>query len=244
MRIEEKSILLSIVIPTLDAAAHLPACFTSIVQGVRMARDAGVIAPDVEIIVVDGGSSDDTVALAGQLGARVVSAPKGRGSQLAAGADAANGDWLLFLHADTRLADNWLCAASGHINNPANPGKAAAFRFVLDDPSRAARFLEAVVGWRSRELALPYGDQGLLISRGFYRALGGFGKDPLMEDVDIVCRIGSMRLRMLDAAAITSAARYREGKAGWILRPLRNLSCLGLWFLGLPAPVIARLYGR
>ena len=75
MRIEEKSILLSIVIPTLDAAAHLPACFTSIVQGVRMARDAGVIAPDVEIIVVDGGSSDDTVALAGQLGARVVSAP-------------------------------------------------------------------------------------------------------------------------------------------------------------------------
>lgn len=244
MRIEETSVLLSIVIPTLNAAAHLPACFASIAEGSRLARDAGVIAPDIEVIVADGGSSDDTVALAGQWGARVIAAPRGRGSQLAAGADAANGNWLLFLHADTRLADNWLCAASGHINNPANPGMAAAFRFTLDDPSRAARILEAIVAWRSRALALPYGDQGLLISRKFYRALEGFGKDPLMEDVDFVCRIGAERLRELNAAAITSAARYREGKAGWILRPLRNLSLLGLWFLGLPTPVIARLYER
>ncbi|MFM2129248.1 MAG: hypothetical protein RL477_794 [Pseudomonadota bacterium] len=244
MRSEEKSVLLSIVVPTLDAASHLPACFAAIAEGQRLARDCGVIAPDIELIVADGGSADDTVALAGQWGARVIAAPRGRGSQLAAGADVANGDWLLFLHADTRLADNWLCAVSGHINNPANPGMAAAFRFVLDDPSRAARFLESAVAWRTRALALPYGDQGLLVSRNFYRALGGFGKDPLMEDVDIVCRIGAARLRRLDAAAITSAARYREGKAGWILRPLRNLSCLSLWFLGLPAPMIARLYGR
>lgn len=236
--------MLSIVIPTLNAAQHLPACFAAIAEGVRRARDAGAVAPEIEIIVADGGSSDDTVALAGQSGARVVTAPAGRGSQLAAGADAANGEWLLFLHADTRLADPWLCAVAGHINNPANPGMAAAFRFCLDDPSRAARVFESIVAWRSRALALPYGDQGLVISRALYRALGGFGKDPLMEDVDLVCRIGGARLRHLDAAAITSAARYRQGKAGWILRPLRNLSCLGLWFVGLPTPVIARLYGR
>lgn len=242
MRIEENGFVLSIVIPTLDAAAHLPACLAALNDGGRMARDLGVIAPDIELIVVDGGSTDETTAIAEKAGARVLTAPKGRGSQLAAGADAANGDWLLFLHADTRLAESWLCAASGHANNPDNRGKAAAFRFVLDDEARPARILEAIVAWRSRALALPYGDQGLMISRDFYRALGGFKPDPLMEDVDLVCRIGGDRLRLFAVAAVTSAERYRKG--GWLARPLRNLSCLSLYFMGLPTPMIARLYGR
>jgi rSAM/selenodomain-associated transferase 2 len=239
---EDNGVVLSIVIPTLDAAAHLPGCLEALEAGRRTARDLAVVPPDIELVVVDGGSTDDTVAIAGRVGARVIAAPCGRGAQLAAGARAANGDWLLFLHADTRLAQGWLAAVAGFVNNPANPARAAAFRFALDDAGRAARLIEAAVAWRCRALALPYGDQGLLISRAFYGELGGYGPEPLMEDVALVRRIGAGRLRMLEVAAVTSAERYRRG--GWLLRPLRNLSCLGLYLLGLPTPVIRRLYGR
>ena len=101
--------------------------------------------------------------------------------------------------------------------------------------------LSSLANWRARKLGLPYGDQGLLISRGFYDALGGYRPLVLMEDVEFVRRIGRRRLVGLDAVALTSAARYRRG--GYLARPLRNAACLGLYFLGLPPPLIARLYG-
>ena len=88
---------------------------------------------------------------------------------------------------------------------------------------------------------MPYGDQGLLIERAFYRQLGGFHALPLMEDVDFVRRIGRHQLVVLDADAITSAARYERD--GWFARPMRNLGCLALYFAGLPPTVIRRLYG-
>lgn len=239
---EQAKVLLSIVIPTLDAGAHLEACLTALEDGRKAALDQAMEVPDLEIVIADGGSSDDTRAIAERLGLRLVTAPRGRGPQLSAGAKAASGDWLLFLHADTRLAQGWMMAAAGFFNNPANRARAAAFRFALDDDSRAARILERLVAWRCRALALPYGDQGLLISRGLYDALGGYRDDPLMEDVALVSAIGRERLRFLDVPAVTSAARYEKG--GYVLRPLRNLSCLGLYFLGFPTPLIARLYGR
>lgn len=234
--------LLSVVIPTLDAGPHLPACLDALEDGRKAARDRGIDMPELEVVIADGGSSDDTRAIAERLGVRLVAAPRGRGPQLAAGARAAGGEWLLFLHADTRLAQGWMEAVAGFVNNPANRSKAAAFRFALDDESRAARLLERLVAWRCRALALPYGDQGLLIRRPLYEALGGYPEDPLMEDVALVSAIGRERLRFLDVPAVTSAARYERG--GYVLRTLRNLSCLGLYFLGLPTPLIARLYGR
>ncbi|MEE8246899.1 MAG: glycosyl transferase family 2, partial [Alphaproteobacteria bacterium] len=88
---------------------------------------------------------------------------------------------------------------------------------------------------------LPYGDQGLLIHRDLYSRVGGFRPLPLMEDVDIVRRIGARRLVVLEAAALTSAARYR--RAGYLRRSLRNLACLGLYFLGVPPRLLVRLYG-
>ena len=90
-------------------------------------------------------------------------------------------------------------------------------------------------------MALPYGDQGLFISRAFYRALGGFRRLPLYEDVDMIRRIGRARLAMLDVRAVTSAARYHGG--GYLPRSARNLCCLGLYFLGIPPRMIAGLYG-
>lgn len=219
---------LTIVVPTLDAARSLLATF-----------DACAAWPGAERIVADGGSTDGTPALAEALGARVIAAPRGRGTQLAAGAAAAGGDWLLFLHADTRLAPGWVEAAQAHMR--AAPDRAAHFAFALDDPAPEARRLERMVAWRCRALALPYGDQGLLISRALYDAAGGFRPLPLMEDVDLVRRLGRRRLAALPVAAVTSAARWRSG--GWTRRSARNLACLSLWFLGVPPAVIKRLYG-
>ncbi len=230
MRTIQEHIDVSVVIPTLDAAADLPATLAEL-AGARLIG---------EIIVADGGSSDDTVAIAGAAGARIVRAPKGRGTQLAAGAAAASGDWLLFLHADCRLAPGWEAAVEAFVAGPGVVGRAGYFAFALDDASRAARRLERMVAWRCRALGLPYGDQGLLIARPLYQAVGEFAALPLMEDVEFARRLGRRRLAPLGASAYASARRYRE--EGYICRPLRNLLCLSLYFAGVPPERIVRLY--
>lgn len=217
--------LLSVVIPTLNAGRSLRDCLT-VLDGVD------------EIIAVDGGSIDDTVAVAELAGVRLIVTPKGRGAQLKTGAEAARGDWLLFLHADTRLGGRWREAVAGHIAR--HPRKAACFGFRLDDDAWRARLIERGVAFRVRLLGLPYGDQGLLISRALYDEVGGYRALPLMEDVDLVRRIGRRRLLTLSALAVTSANRWRQD--GWARRSARNLACLLLYRLGVSPARIARLY--
>jgi rSAM/selenodomain-associated transferase 2 len=218
---------LSIVIPALNAAATLPATLAAI------SGTAG------EVVVADGGSGDGTTGLAGASGARVLVAPRGRGTQLAAGAAAARGAWLLFLHADTRLAPGWEAVAAAHMRT--RPDAAGFFRFRLDSADPRARRLERAVAWRCRALALPYGDQGLLIHRGLLARAGGIRPLPLMEDVDLVRRLGRARLVALAADAVTSASKWERD--GWYRRSARNLCCLGLYLCGVPPRAIARLYG-
>jgi rSAM/selenodomain-associated transferase 2 len=222
---------ISVVIPTLNAAAELPATLAVLVG-----------APLIgEVIVSDGGSRDDTVAIARAAGASIITAPRGRGSQLAAGAAASGGEWFLFLHADCRPGAGWQPAVEKFISAPGAAGHAGYFAFALDDECGAARRLERLVAWRCRNFALPYGDQGLLITRTLYETVGGFRAMPLMEDVDLVRRLGRRRLAPLDASLVASARRYRED--GYLRRPLRNLFCLSLFFAGVPARRIAPLYG-
>ena len=223
--------MLSIIIPTLNAAATLR----------RTLRSVAVPIFPAEVVVSDGGSTDGTVDQARRARAHVVTGPAGRGGQLARGADAAVGGWLLFLHADTCLAPGWDEAAARFMERPENANMAAVFRLRLDDDAPAARRIERLANWRARALGLPYGDQGLLISRRFYRSLGGFDDMPLMEDVALVRRIGRNRLAFLDAAAVTSADRYRRD--GYWLRPLKNLLCLTLYFCGAAPAWLRKVYG-
>jgi rSAM/selenodomain-associated transferase 2 len=217
--------MLSIVIPTLDAAAGLAATLAS-------------VAAANECVVADGGSTDGTVAIAQAHGARVVVAPRGRGPQLAAGVAAARADWLLLLHADTRLAPGWHATALSFM--AATPNVAGYYRFALDSPDPRARRLERWVAWRCRVLALPFGDQGLLISRRLLASAGGIRPLPLMEDVDLVRRLGRRRLVALDIAATTSAQRW--ARDGWRRRSARNVICLALYLCGISPRRIAKLY--
>lgn len=219
---------LGIVIPALNAAARLGATLECV-------AGAG------DCIVVDGGSTDGTIDVARGRGATVIEAEKGRGVQLQAGAGAASGDWLLFLHADTVLRPGWRHAVQGFMAEEGNRDRAGYFHLRLDYDSRAALRIERLAAWRNKVLGLPYGDQGLLIHRSLYDRLGGYRPMVLYEDVDLVRRIGRRRLVALDASAVTSAQRYHRG--GFVLRPLRNLFCLGLYFLHVPPALIARLYG-
>jgi rSAM/selenodomain-associated transferase 2 len=218
-------------IPTLNSADTLP----------RLMKQISASTLVSETIVVDGGSSDETVAIAGEAGAHVVAAPRGRGIQLAAGTGAAKCAWFLFLHADCRLAPGWEEAVAAFLAAPGASGRAGYFDFALDDDVPAARRLERLVTWRCRVLALPYGDQGLLIARSLYHSVGGFAPLPLMEDVDLVRRLGRRRLARIGAQCISSPRRYR--REGYWRRPLRNLLCLSLYFAGIPTHRIARFYG-
>lgn len=228
--------MISVVIPTLNAENTLPGCLAALVPG---AVD-GVVR---EVIIVDGGSSDATALIADDAGARWHICEPGRGQQIARGVGFARSAWLLILHADTVLEAGWADEVSSFIEKVegGRASSAAVFRHALDDEGARPRLLETLVNARSRLLALPYGDQGLLISRQLYDEIGGFKPLPIMEDVDIVRRLGRGRLTLLRSRAVTSAARYRSD--GYFRRIVRNQSCLAMYLAGVPVEKIARFYG-
>jgi rSAM/selenodomain-associated transferase 2 len=229
--------MISVVIPTLNSEAGLAGTLTGLVP----AAVEGLIR---EAIVVDGGSSDRTEAIVDNAGADFVRSTAGRGTQLVAGARRARFPWLLFLHADTVLDPGWEREAVNfmeRVDTGARPLAAAAFRFALDDIGFKPRALERLVAARCAALRLPYGDQGLLIPKRLYEEIGGYRPLPLMEDVDLMRRLGRRRLVMLRSRAVTSAERFRRD--GYVRRSGRNLACLALYTLRVPTGVISRIYG-
>ena len=229
--------MISVVIPTLNAEAGLTAALAALVAG----SVQGLVR---EVIIVDGGSGDATADIADAAGARFIRAEQGRGTQLAAGAEQARSDWLLFLHADTVLQPGWESEAGAfmeRVDAGARPLAAAAFSFALDDFGAKPRLLEAIVGLRCALLRFPYGDQGLLIPKRLYLAVGGYRPLAVMEDVDMVRRLGRKRLVMMRTKAVTSAERYK--REGYIARVARNAACLSLYYLRVAPATIVRLYG-
>ena len=217
---------ISVVIPTLNAANSLPACLAALVE----ALDAGLIR---ELVISDGESKDETLALADAWGATIVSGPASRGGQLRRGCEAAKGDWFLILHADTVLSEGWSDKAQSHFRT----NKAGWFRLRFD---RGGRAIAAWANIRSR-WGLPYGDQGLLLPASLYHEVGGYSDIPLMEDVALA-RALKGKLTEFPAVALTSAERYR--KQGWIKRSARNFWTLVRYFAGVSPHELARRYNR
>jgi rSAM/selenodomain-associated transferase 2 len=218
---------ISVVIPTLDAAATLPGTLASLMEGVEL----GLIR---ELVISDGGSTDGTLRIAEEAGAILIDGPASRGGQLQRGCASARGDWLFILHADTQLAPGWTEGVTQHLAT----GDAGWGRLRFDSGGRV------VAGWanlRSRLFGLPYGDQGLLLSRTLYDAAGGYPGYPLMEDVALA-RALSGHLRPMDVIAVTSAEKYR--RQGWLRRGARNLWCLLRWFAGVSPDRLAEGYRR
>ena len=226
--------MISVVIPTLNAKSRLTACLSSLVPA---ALD-GLVK---EVIVVDGGSTDQTWVIADDAGAKVIRASKGRGSQLAAGADAARGDWFLFLHADTVLELSWAEEVQEFLNRKDRVG---VFTLRFD----AKGLKPKVVAWgammRTKAFSLPYGDQGLLISRLLYNELKGYSRVQLFEDVDFVERLikskGRKILKVFEAAAITSAERYEQN--GYVRQVWSNFLRLMRYKFGAAPETLAEKY--
>lgn len=206
--------MISVVIPTFNAQDHLARCFDCLIG----ATVRGLVR---EVIVADGGSSDETLAIADAAGAHVVSAPKGRGAQFAAGARAARGDWLLFLHPETALEAGWEAEAESFMTRTTlERPRAAAFRFASDDFGASARRAEMAAALRCSLFGLPYGNQGLLLPKRLYQKLGGHRAGAL-EDIDLVRRIGRRRLVMLRSRAVNKIEPRENRTALMILHALR-----------------------
>lgn len=202
--------MLSAVIPTLNAEKHLPALLSQLRSNVD------------EIIVSDGGSTDNTVSIALAANTRLALGCKGRGWQLARGAKWAglhmdDQDWMLFLHADNVLADNWLLAVNSHIKN--HPQRAGYFKFKVNDKGFKPHLMEKIVALRCWAWQLPYGDQGLLISKSLYEQIGGYPNWELFEDVNIIENLRG-KLRPLQAGIYTRPDKYKA--QGYWRRAIRN----------------------
>jgi rSAM/selenodomain-associated transferase 2 len=222
---------LSVVIPVRDEAQALPSLLADLATAPELVA---------EVLVVDGGSRDATPQLAALAGARLLPCPPGRGLQLRLGIETSAAPWLLLLHADVRLPAGWAAAAAAAIG--AGEETAWAFSLAIDGADPALRLVEAGVALRCRWRSLPYGDQGLLLSRSLHDRAGGLAPLPLMEDLEFVQRLGRLApIRLLPGAVRVSDRRWR--RLGVWQTVLANARLRRDWRRGVPPARLARRYG-
>jgi len=217
--------MISVIVPTLNAGADLARCFDSLIG----AAVSGLVR---EVIVADGGSADDTLPIADAAGARVVKAGKSRAAQLNAGAQAAKCDWLLFLHPTVTLEASWTSDVEAFVDrHELGQPEAALFPLAVERMGYRARWHELAASLRFTLFGLPRGEQGLLMSRHFFQAVGGYHELPALEDLDMARRIGRRRLVRLRARALVSSTRFPHAFAATLLSVMK-----------VPMRIVARIY--
>jgi rSAM/selenodomain-associated transferase 2/rSAM/selenodomain-associated transferase 1 len=221
---------ISVIIPALNEAGNIAETLLSIGHG-----------KNIQVIVADGGSQDNTVSIAKSLGAKVINVLPPRSNQMNEGAAEATGDVLLFLHADTRLPKNFYRLI---LRSLAQPGIAAgAFELCIASPTPALRLIERLANWRSRYLGTPYGDQGIFMLSRVFHGVGGFSDFPIMEDFELIRRLQKKgKIITLSAPVLTSSRRWQN--FGILKTTLINQLVIITYYMGIPPDTIARLYRR
>jgi len=218
----------SVIIPTLNEGLHISATLASIGR-----------SDEVEIIVSDGGSEDNTVELASSFGAIVLSSGPGRSRQMNFGAERASGEVLLFLHADTLLPKGWIDHVLRVLNQPGV--SAGAFEFSTDASGWNFKAIERLANFRSKRWQMPYGDQGVFLKARTFRQAGGFPDMPIMEDFEFLRRLRRYgRICIAPAAAVTSARRWRT-LGVWRTTAINQIIIAG-YFLGVSFSTLSKLY--
>ena len=193
----------TIVIPVLNEAANLP----------RPAAQLGPLAQrGVEVVMVDGGSADDTVRLAEQAGFRVIRSARGRAAQMNAGAARSTGDVLIFLHADTELPPDALPRIAARLDSGYEWGR---FDVTIVGTPVMLRVVATMMNWRSRLTGIATGDQAIFMTRDAYDAVGGFPDQPLMEDIEISRRLRSRSRPACLGSRVATSGRRWESRGVW-----------------------------
>jgi len=220
--------VISIIIPTLNECDTLPSTLKPL-QAFRQTQ--------IEIIVVDGGSSDDTMSIASTLADKILSADKGRAHQMNAGAEKAAGEVLLFLHADAQLPDN----ATPLIEQYVRPKQWGRFNVRLNSPHWLLKMNGWLMNYRSCLTGIVTGDQGLFVHRTMFEEIGGFPDIPLMEDIAISKKLKQYNRPICLKSRITVDTRYWEQHGIW--RSIFRMWKIRLaYFLGIPAEHLVNKY--
>ena len=211
---------ISIIIPTINEANNLP----------LLLSDLSITHKEGEILIVDCGSEDRTIDVANIYGAKVYkSKERNRGLQLDIGAKNSKGEWLIFLHADTRLTHDWFSKIKSVLNG--NKNFIYYFKFKIDDKKIVFRVVEILVNFRSKYLKKPYGDQGLIIHKSNYFQNNGFRKIPIMEDIDFLRRLRNKKdLKQLNISIFTSSRKWE--RTNILLQAFKNWNYRRRWLKG------------
>lgn len=219
---------ISIIIPVLNEGKIIKATLDRLTQ-----------YPEVEVIVVDGGSQDETVAIAQPLAKVITVKVRGRAGQMNAGAKQANADILLFLHADTQLPDNFVDLVTRTLR--LNRTIAGAFTLKISGRGISLRIVELLVKLRSQLFSLPYGDQAIFITKDNFDKAGGFAELPIMEDFEFIKRVKQLGKIAIAPATVTTSGRRWQKLGVWQTTFINQLVILG-YYLSISPTKLAEFY--